>query len=290
MFCAVLRKLASYSLDWGRGGRDLRGIVTLDIDVTVPSVARIYDWLTGGTFNFDADRAAADELVLTLPTVRELALNSRWFLERAVRSLVAERGFRQFLELGAGLPNRRNVHQIAQAVDPLARVVYVDNDPVVIAYGRASLDENDRTALIEADVTDTERVFEHPAVRELIREGEPTAALMVSLLDCVPDRQGPAELVQRVARRLAPGSVIVICQAVSDDPAMASAFTESILQQTHGRWGMVRGTVDVKRFFAGLDIQEPGLVDVSDWCPDSEIHQNMRSVDCFAFGGLAIVR
>lgn len=249
----------------------------------------MYDWLLGGSNNFEVDQAACELLLDAAPTTKALALNNRWFLQRVVQALAKEHGIRQFIDFGSGLPTQNNVHQIAQAVDRRSRVVYVDNDPVVLAYGRSMLDENDRTAIIAADMVDTGQILGHPDFDRLIDLDQPTAALFVSVLHCLPDDAKPDELVRRVVGKLRPGSFVVICQLVSEDPRLRQEVTDLMLEQTHGNWGRVREKCDVHRYFEGLDVQEPGLVDVTDWRPDSELQQRLRSVEWTEYGGLARV-
>ncbi|MEV8328224.1 SAM-dependent methyltransferase [Kitasatospora sp. NPDC056731] len=260
-----------------------------EIDVTVPSSARIYDVLAGGSLNFDADRAAAECLRERVPDIDALALANRSFLHRAVRALAAEYGIRQFLDCGSGQPMTLNVHQIVQAVDPRSRVVYVDNDPIVIAYGRESLDENDRTAMLNADMTDTEGIFEHPAVKELLRPDEPTAVLFVASLECLPDSAQPRSVVRRIVERLPPGSFVVISHAVSGDPQLRGDVTRIMAEQTGELWGRVREQWEVDAYFDGLAFEQPGLVDVADWRPESALQQALRSSQWQQYGGIARV-
>lgn len=266
------------------------------VDVTVPSAARMYDWLLGGSNNFLADRLACEDLLKTAPSTRELALNNRAFLRRVVRSIAEDYGIRQFIDHGSGLPTQDNVHQIAQRIDPSCRVVYVDNDPIVLTHGRALLDENDNIAIIEADMTETDYVLGHERLNGLIDFSEPVAALFVSVLHCIADGQGPAgaakgpaAMIRRTAERLAPGSVLVICQLVSDDPEIRAAVTELMDQQTQGHWGAVRTQQDVRSYFEGLEIQPPDLLDVTDWLPDSELLPRQKSQEWIEYGGLAVV-
>ncbi|MGW6971649.1 SAM-dependent methyltransferase [Streptomyces sp. NPDC054952] len=259
------------------------------VDLSVPSAARMYDWLLGGSNNFEVDQDACELLLQVAPTSREIALNNRWFLQRVVRVLARDHGIRQFIDFGSGLPTQRNVHQIAQESDPGARVVYIDNDPVVLALGQSLLDENDNTAILSVDMTDTDKIFAHRDLKRLIDFTEPVAALFVSVLHCLPDAAGPKELVQRVVDRLAPGSLVVVCQLVSDDPTVREEVTELMRVQTHGHWGRVREKGDVDEIFANLVVEEPGLVDVTDWRPDSELQQRQRSVEWTEYGGLGKV-
>ncbi|MFF5639637.1 SAM-dependent methyltransferase [Streptomyces sp. NPDC012825] len=258
------------------------------IDLSTPSAARMYDWLLGGNYNYEADRLACEELLQHAPTTKELARNNRWFLERVVRTLAAEHGIKQFIDFGSGLPTANNVHHVAQKIHNDARVVYIDNDPIVMAHGRSILDENDRTAIIQTDMTEPETVFEHEDFSRLIDLTKPTAALFISVLHCVKDEDDPAGIVRRVARKLKPGSFIVVCQLVSDDPDLRREVTDLMLTQTQGHWGRVRERHEVKRFFDGLQVVEPpGLVDVTDWRPNSDLQQHQRSIEWTDYGGLA---
>lgn len=249
----------------------------------------MYDWLLDGDYNYEADQKACTQLLEAAPTTKELARNNRWFLQRVVEVMAAEHGIRQFIDFGSGLPTQNNVHQIAQAVAPETRVVYLDNDPVVLAHGRSILDENDRTAIISADMADTDHILKHPEVTALVDFTEPVGVLFNSVLHCVPDEAGPKELVHRVVDRLVPGSLVVVCQLVSDDEALRREVTEMMLEQTHGYWGRVRERSDVDGYFERLEIQPPGLVDVTDWRPQSELQQRQRSVEWTEYGGLAKV-
>ncbi|MET7302223.1 SAM-dependent methyltransferase [Embleya sp. NPDC005575] len=258
-----------------------------EIDVDTPSAARMYDWYLGGTDNYPADRSACEELLKIVPSTRELARNNRAFLQRVVRVLAAEYGIRQFLDHGSGLPTRENVHQVAQGVDPTARVVYVDNDPIVLAHGRMLLEENDNTAVIQANMTDTEGIFEHPDVKRLIRLEEPVAALFVSVLHCLPESAEPAAMIRRVAERLPSGSFMVICQLVSDDPAIRDGVSDFMAEATGNNWGRVREPAQVDHYFDGLTILEPGLVEVSTWRPDSHVTARQETDEWIEYGGLA---
>ncbi|MEU5129224.1 SAM-dependent methyltransferase [Streptomyces mobaraensis] len=245
-----------------------------DIDPNVPSVARMYDWLLGGIENYQSDRTACSELLKIAPSSREIALHNRAFLRRVVGILVRDYGVEQFLDHGSGLPTQDNVHQVAQRIDPDCRVVYVDNDPIVLAHGRTTLDENRNTAVVSADMRDTDEIFGHQAVRDLLKPGRRTAALFVSVLHCLPDTgdaEDPREVVRRTAERLrelGPGNLMVICQLVSDDPAIRRQVTELMARSTGGKWGRVREKEEVRAYFDGLDVLDPGLVDVIDWRTD----------------------
>ncbi|MEU9575113.1 SAM-dependent methyltransferase [Streptomyces massasporeus] len=260
------------------------------VDVTIPSVARMYDSLLGGQDNYPADREACEELLRHVPSMRELALNNREFLRRVVRVLAADFGIRQFIDHGSGLPTQDNVHEIAQRVDSSSRVVYVDNDPIVRAIGGVLLASNENTAVLQADMRDTEAVFSSEPVRRLIDLSEPVAALFVSVLHCIPDRDGPAELIARVASRLAPGSMMVVCQLVSDDAQVRDFVSGFMDEQTQGHWGRVREKRDVAGFCAPLELIEPKLVEVSSWRPGHDDVPAQLSWEWEEYGGVGFVR
>jgi hypothetical protein len=261
--------------------------VPTGIDVSVPSVARMYDYFLGGKDNFPSDREASDALAEAAPGTQALAINNRRYLQRAVRVLAEEYGIRQFLDHGSGLPTQDNVHQIAQRVDPASRVVYIDSDPIVLAHGRALLADNDRTTVITADMRDTEAIWSAPEVVKLIDPGEPVAALFVSVLHCIPDADDPAGLVRRVLDRLAPGSFVVVSHLVGEDDADRERLTDFMLTATQGNWGRVRKADDVRSWFEGLELLDPGLVEISTWRPDGTDGPVQETSEWIEFGGVA---
>jgi O-methyltransferase involved in polyketide biosynthesis len=246
----------------------------------------MHDFLLGGIENYESDRAACTELLRVAPGVRESVRDSRAFLERAVRYLARERRVRQFLDLGSGLPTRCNVHQIAQHAHSSSRVVYVDQDPIVLAHGRTTLEENANTAVVEADLADVEAVFADADVRRLIRSDEPSAVLLVSVLHCLRDETVPAAVVSRIADRLAPGSFLVMCQLVSDRPQVRRDVTQVMNRVTGGRWGCVRSKSEVAGYFAGMNVVGAGLVEVADWDPQAQQLPG-RSAGLQEWGGVA---
>ncbi|CAL9635769.1 hypothetical protein SUDANB120_06201 (plasmid) [Streptomyces sp. enrichment culture] len=261
------------------------------IDVTRASYARMYDYLIGGTDNYPSDRRACAELLTIAPTMEHLAQASRAFLVRAVRYLAHERGVRRFIDFGAGLPVRPYVHQVAQAADPAASVVYIDNDPMVCAHGRMVLEEDLlTTAVIEADIRDQEAIFSVPRVRRLLADDEPVAALFVSVLHCIDDTDDPWQLVRDTARRLPSGSYLVLSHLVSDQPALRHDLT-SFMHRTIGTWGRVRTRDEVDRLFTGMDLQEHRHpVEVSTWCADTEHRIHPQNTDWKEYGAVARIR
>ncbi|MER6347834.1 SAM-dependent methyltransferase [Streptomyces sp. NPDC001595] len=263
--------------------------LSTEIDANIPTAARMYDYYLGGKDNYAADRAACEELDKVVPSTRRLAVNNRRFLQRVVRTLAAEHGIRQFLDHGSGLPTQDNVHQVAQRHDPSARVVYVDNDPMVLVHGRALLEQDERTTVIHADMRETDLIFDHAETQRLIDFDQPVAVLFNSVFHCIPDSEtdGPLAVVHRVLERLAPGSFLLMCQLVSEDAEVRAFVTDFMDKATQGHWGRVREPKDVAQWFEGLEILEPGLVEVSTWRPDSEVVPRQLTHEWIEFGGVA---
>lgn len=239
------------------------------IDMHTPSVARMYDFLLGGKDNFAVDRESAEVLLEHVPEIPSLAQDNRAFLARAVDH-VARQGVLQYLDLGAGLPTADNTHDIAQRADERARVVYVDNDPVVLAHGRALLAGRGGTAFADHDLRDAEGALDTPEAKGLLIPGEPVCLMLVSVLHCLPDTESPFEMVRKVMRRLAPGSYLIYSHIVSDDPETADWLTGKM----HGfgtPWGRVRSPQEASAAFEGL-------TPVSAWTDGRE--GGPRVVDC----------
>jgi S-adenosyl methyltransferase len=234
------------------------------IDASVATGARMYDYWLGGHDNFAADRIAALKIAERAPETPLAARANRAFLGRAVRFLAGEAGIRQFLDLGTGLPTRGNVHQVAQAITPGARIVYVDNDPMVLAHSRA-LKTGEGTVVIRADLRDADTILGHPDTRRLIDFSEPLAVLFVSVLHFVADPDAH-EAVARFTGAAAPGSYLVLSHATSDPDPQAGAAGMAVYAGTANP-STLRTHEEVLAFFDGLDILDPGLVPVQQWRP-----------------------
>jgi len=222
----------------------------VDIDTKTPSGARGYDYILGGTDNYAIDRIMVDQVEAMLPGTKAGTRNNRRFLERVVRYLVQDCGIRQFIDIGSGLPTQQNVHHIAQAVAPDARIVYVDYDPVVIRHQKvAALAENANTAFILADARDVDAILDHADTRRLIDFGQPAALLYLAFLHFIPDEDDPWGMVRRLIGRLAPGSYLVISHATSDEAEVRQAVTGFIGENSKGNFGRVRTRPEVARFF-----------------------------------------
>ena len=249
---------------------------TARINTGAPNPARIYDYLLGGKDNFPADREVGEQVVAIAPVARDIVEDNRAFLRRAVRHLAGQAGVRQFIDLGSGLPTQGNVHEIAQATAPDARVVYVDNDAMVVTHSRALL-AGDNTVAIQADLREPEAVLGHPEVRELIDFDQPIALLLMAILHFVPDEEDPFGIVARFRDALPAGSYLAISHGTRDIPARPDMSPEAMaemgakverLYQLTTTSLVTRPRAEVERFFDGFDLVEPGLVEIQLWRPD----------------------
>jgi hypothetical protein len=238
-----------------------------DVDTTRPSIARVYDYLLGGKENLDVDRRAAHRFLNVVPEARQIGLDNREFLRRALRFLVGEAGIRQLIDVGSGLPTAGNVHDLAHAVAPDVRVVYVDNDPVVLAHGRALLDRDRVTTIIQADLRRPETIFEHPDTTELIDFSQPFAVLLAGILHHLHDKEDPYGATAYIRERLCPGSYLLVSNFLDDGEPRAKA-AERAFMDSGLRRGRFRTWAEQRRFFEGLELVEPGFVYVNDWRPD----------------------
>jgi SAM-dependent methyltransferase len=231
-----------------------------------PNIARVYDYLLGGSHNFDADKVAAAEFLARWPDARQTMAANRAFLGRAVRYLAGEAGIRQFLDVGSGIPTMDNVHAIAQQAARAARVVYVDIDEVAVLHSRAILAGNDRATAIQADLRRPQSILQDPGLHGLLDLSRPVALLLVAILHFLPDGDDPAALVAELRDALAPGSYVVISHGTTDSqPSHVAEGMEHYAQTTADFQPRSHG--EVLRFFDGLDLIEPGLVHVPRWRP-----------------------
>ncbi|HEY3883468.1 MAG TPA: SAM-dependent methyltransferase [Trebonia sp.] len=238
-----------------------RLIKPAQIDSSVPNVARVWNYLIGGRDNFEADRRAARQLVAASPVMAQVALASRAFLRRTVTYLAAEAGIRQFLDVGTGMPTAGNTHEVAQAADPSCRVVYVDNDPVVLTHARAGLRSaaEGATSYIDADARDTAAIID--GARHILDLTRPVGVVMIDILNFLEDA---SEVLGRMVAAIPAGSYLAVMQPVSDERLAMAAH----------RWNQVasmpiflRDRDQIGRWFAGLDLVDPGLVEVHQWRP-----------------------
>jgi SAM-dependent methyltransferase len=232
------------------------------VDTERPSAARVYDYALGGSHNFAVDRALFHQLTATVPDLVAQAHASRAFLRRAVRFCTAA-GVTQFLDIGAGIPTRGNVHVVA----PDARVMYVDIDPVAVAHSRALLAGNDRVGVLEEDFRHPQRIVSHADVRAVLDFDRPVAVLLVAMLHLVPDADDPPGVIAWLRDALAPGSYLVISHGTPESrPAMMAEGVQVL--QRGGVAVTVRTREQVERLFDGFELVEPGVVWVPQWRPD----------------------
>ncbi len=244
------------------------GDVTLrGVNPDVPNVARIYDYFLGGKDNFAADRAAAAKIAEAAPDVVRRVRENREFLGRAVRFLAAA-GIRQFLDIGAGLPTRENVHQVARRLVPGARVVYVDNDPAVVMHALAILAADPCAIAIEADMREPAAVLRRATEQGFIDLAQPVAILMLAVLHFVPDTSQAAQIVAAFREQMAAGSYLAITHATAGNMS-ARDLAQAVQAYATTSTGFItpRSHDQIETFFDGLELEEPGVVPVTHWRP-----------------------
>jgi S-adenosyl methyltransferase len=256
----------------------------VELNTGVAHPARVYDYWLGGKDNFPADQAVAEMVIAEMPEIRLSVRENRAFLRRVVRFLAEEAGIRQFIDLGAGLPTQGNVHEVAQQVAPEARVVYVDNDPIVNVHGQALL-AGEATSIVLADLRQPEAVLDHPGIREAVDLAQPVAVLLLAVLHLVADEEDPAGIVARFRDRLAPGSYLAISHGTADiNPQAARKAAERFASARTAAPYVHRSYAQVQRFFDGLELVEPGLVQIPLWRPDGPLPEDLDRVN--GYGGV----
>jgi hypothetical protein len=231
--------------------------------------ARIYNYWLGGKDNYAADREAAEQAIAANPGIVTDVRANRAFLVRVVRFLAAEGGIRQFLDIGTGLPTASNTHEVAQAAAPDARVVYVDNDPVVLTHARALLSSTPQgaTAYLDADLRDTEAILQ--AAAQTLDLAQPVALMLLIILHLIPDADDPYGIVATLMRSLPSGSYLVLAHPASDIRAAKMAeMTRRVNERMSGPKATMRDRAAIVRFFDGLDLLEPGVVQPQQWRPE----------------------
>ena len=257
--------MAGQWLQRSASGRDKAA----QIDVRRAHSARVYDYWLGGKDNFAADREAAEEAIAASPGIVADARANRAFLARSVRFLARERGVRQFLDVGTGLPSSPNTHDVAQSIDPAARVVYIDNDPIVVAHARAMMVSGPDGSCdhVEADLRDPAVILK--TAGRTLDLGQPVALLLLLVLHLIPDADGPQEVVRSLLAGLPEGSYLVVSHPASDiRPDSVADMTRRMNQRLKGPKVTVRDRDQVTRFFDGLELLEPGVVEPPQWRPD----------------------
>ena len=254
-----------------QGSPARQGVPALDTRHAHP--ARIYNYWLGGKDNFAADREAAEQAIAANPGIVADVRANREFLIRVVRYLAAECGVRQFLDIGTGLPTASNTHQVAQAVAPDTRIVYVDNDPVVLLHAQALLSSTPQGACdyVEADLRDTAGIIQ--AASQTLDFGAPVALMLLIVLHLIPDADDPYRIVAELVRALPAGSYLVLAHPASDIRAAQMAeMTKRVNQRMSGPRATMRDRAAITRFFDGLELLEPGVVQPQQWRPEPGIH------------------
>jgi trans-aconitate methyltransferase len=272
--------------DWRRSATagQVRSVVRT-IDPSVAHIARVQDYWLGGKDHFEADRVAGNEAIAHLPDIVESVRNTRAFLGRTIRFLAQEKGIRQFLDIGTGIPTSSNTHEVAQGIAPESRIVYVDNDPMVLAHARALLASSPegRCAYIDADIRDPKKILD--AAAEVLDFTQPVAVVLMAVLQFVPDEDSPHELVARLLENLAPGSYLVVSHPASDIQAAAMAGMATRLNQLMAQRVRPRSKAGVTAFFDGLELVEPGVIRCPEWHPEQREDAAGKST---MWGGVAL--
>jgi hypothetical protein len=240
-----------------------------DVDLDRPSIARVYDYYLGGTHNFAADRTFAEAILTTTPEARPAAIGNRAFLSRAVRYL-SERGIRQFIDLGSGIPTAGSVHEVLSKTATGNKVVYVDLDPVAVAHSRAILDGVPDAAVVAGDLRKPAEVLANPALRGVVDFREPVAIMLVAVLHFVTSEEHPEDIVAGYAAASVPGSYVAISHA---GPVTGRALTDDETKSYEAYRNsptpvVLRSASEVEALFGDLTIVEPGVVPAPRWRPD----------------------
>ncbi|MGH3249423.1 MAG: SAM-dependent methyltransferase [Trebonia sp.] len=256
-------------------------------DASVPNAARVYDFFLGGKDNFAADRELAQKILSVLPDAADVCRDNREFLQRSVHFLAGEAGVRQFIDIGTGLPTMGNVHEVAQRAAPGSRVAYVDYDPVVLSHARALLRGRDVVAL-EGDLRSPKAILADSGLRQLIDFSQPVAVLLVAVLHFVTDADRPYDAVRTIVDALPPGSYLVLTHSTPDNvPDDVTAAMKDVYSNASAQVAP-RSFENVARFFDGLELADPGLVNVTLWRPDSPPRQSSGAkARSLIYGGVA---
>jgi hypothetical protein len=259
-----------------------------EIDTGVAHSARVYDYILGGKDNYGPDREAAEQMLKNWPSLRTSMRENRRFMHRTVRHLAAERGIRQFLDVGTGIPTSPNVHEIAQEIAPDARVVYVDNDPIVLAHARHRLNgtPDGRIAYIHANLREPEAILTAPELHATLDLDRPVALSVIAVLQFVLDDQEAYGLVERYMRDLPSGSFLTLSTVTTDSSPKAIDVVSEY--KARGMPPRERSKAEVERFFDGLELIEPGVQLVHNWRPDVDPEHQVPDTAVAMYGGVAL--
>jgi S-adenosyl methyltransferase len=259
----------------------------LPFDTSVAHPARRYDYLLGGKDNFAADRESGDRLIAAIPQVRIGALENRHFLRRAVTHLAGEAGIRQFLDIGTGIPTSPNVHEVAQGIAPDARVVYVDNDPIVLSHARALLTSSPQgaTAYVDADLRRPDEILAAPELARTLDLSQPVALMLLAVLHFIPDSLDPQGLVRRLVSALPPGSYLVMSHGTYDFLPPQTAQRADHTMSAEGVYPRSRDSF--ASFFDGLQLLDPGIVSVAAWRSAGDPQPRPSDAEAGCYAGVA---
>jgi hypothetical protein len=264
-----------------------------EIDTTVAHPARRYNYFLGGKDNFEADRISGDDAMANFPTIKIAAIENRRFLRRAVLFLVKEAGVRQFLDIGTGIPSADNVHEVAQSVDPEARVVYVDNDPIVLAHARRLLSRANAgtTAYIHADLREPAAIIDNLDVRRTLDLREPVALMLMSVAHFVEDADDPYGHVAKLTDALAPRSYLAMSHATldfmsSEGHAAVDDWHERERDRSRDQF-RPRSKAEFARFFDGMELIPPGITAIPEWRNDAPPEDRAAAADTMAYAAVA---
>ena len=241
-----------------------------DFDTSVPHIARVYDYWLGGKDNFAADRELGERTLQAYPNLVFSVRANRAYLARAVRFLAADAGIRQFLDIGTGIPANNNTHEVAQRIAPESRIVYVDNDPIVLSHAKALLKSTPEgaCAYIDADLRDPDTILAEAA--NTLDFGQPVAVMLIAVLQVVSDDDEASAIVKRLMGACVPGSFMAISHPASDIDAEQMAEMARRLNQSVAEKSTHRDRAGVTRLFDGLELVEPGVIRAAEWRPDSD--------------------
>ncbi|GAA0547871.1 SAM-dependent methyltransferase [Paractinoplanes ferrugineus] len=254
-----------------------------DLNTAVPHSARIYDYLLGGKDNFEADRRAAAAIVESSPSLPISMRANRQYMARVAHYLAADRGIRQFLDIGTGLPTSPNLHEVVQKVDPAARIVYVDNDPIVLVHARALLTSapEGSTSYIDADLREVPAILSSPEVTQNIDPARPVSISLIAVLQFIPDEDEAHRIIDGLLAPFPAGSTLAISTVTAHNPQAVAA---AAAYRARGIPAKERTDAEVTRLFRGLDLIDPGVVLVNRWRPDTEVDDEHVQMS----GGVAV--
>ena len=250
--------------------------------------ARIYDYILGGKDNYAVDRAAAEATLEVWPALRVHMRANRTFMHRAGRHLARECGIRQFLDIGTGIPTRPNLHEVVQEVAPDSRVVYTDNDPIVLAHARALMSSASagRTAYVESDMRQVESLLAAPELRETLDLDRPVGLMLIGIVHFIEDDDEALAVSRRIVDALPSGSYLAATIGTDDFAPEALARVADVYHE-HGETMRLRSAAQAARFFDGLELVEPGLVQMHRWRPDDDEHLSLDEADIAMYGAIA---